>query len=75
MQEGAKKVTSRILMGKTDSHAPGAGPLVLDAHASVNWRKFLIRFEIYVVAKAKDEKPDKLTVKMLLHCAGPDAIE
>ena len=49
--------------------------IVLDAHASENWRKFLMQFEIYLVAKAKDEKPDKLKVNMLLHCAGPEAIE
>lgn len=27
------------------------------------------------MAKAKDEKPDKLKVDILLHCAGPEAIE
>ena len=31
-----------------------------------------MQFEIYLVAKAKDEKPDKLKVNMLLHCAGPE---
>ena len=73
LQEGTKKVTSRVLMAERDSRAPG--PLVLDAHASENWRKFLMQFEIYLVAEAKDEKPDKLKVNMLLHCAGPEAIE
>ena len=34
-----------------------------------------MQFEIYLVAKAKDEKLDKLKVNMLLHCAGPEAIE
>ena len=28
-----------------------------------------------LVAKGKDEKPDKLKVNMLLNCAGPEAIE
>ena len=73
LEEGTKKVTSRVLMAERDSRAPG--PLVLDAHASENWRKFLMQFEIYLVAEAKDEKPDKLNVNMLLHCAGPEAIE
>ena len=60
-------------MAEKDSRAPG--PLVLDAQASENWRKFLMQFEIHLVAKGKDEKPDKLKVNMLLHCAGPEAIE
>ena len=42
------------------------GPLVLDANAADNWRKFFMQFEIYIVAKGKDEKPDKLKVNMLL---------
>ena len=32
-------------------------------------------FEIYLVAKGKDAKEDKLKVNLLLHCAGPEAIE
>ena len=60
-------------MAEKDSRSPG--PLVLDAQASENWRKFLMQFEIYLVAKGKDEKPDKLKVNMPLHCAGPEAIE
>ena len=51
------------------------GPLLLDANAAENWRKFFMQFEIYLVAKAKDDKADKLKVNMLLHCAGPEAIE
>ena len=34
-----------------------------------------MQFEIYLVAKGKDDKADKLKVNMLLHCAGPEAIE
>ena len=34
-----------------------------------------MQFEIYVVAKGKDDKADKLKVNMLLHCTGPEAIE
>ena len=48
------------------------GPLVLDANAADNWRKFLMQFEIYLVAKGKDDKPDKLKVNMLLYCTGPE---
>ena len=40
---------------------------MLDANAPDNWRKFLMQFESYLV--------DKLKVNMLLHCAGPEAIE
>ena len=32
------------------------GPLLLDANAAENWRKFFMQFEIYVVAKGKDAK-------------------
>ena len=53
------------------------GPLVLDAQASENWRKFLMQFEIYLIVKEKDKKPDKLKVhvNLLLNCAGPEAID
>ena len=34
-----------------------------------------MQFEIHLVAKGKDDKADKLKVNMLLHCAGPEAIE
>ena len=51
------------------------GPLVLDAQASENWRKFLMQFEIYLVAKGKEKATDKVKVNLLLNCAGPDAIE
>ena len=37
--------------------------------------KFLMQFEINLVAKGKDSKPDKLKVNLLLNCAGPEAIE
>lgn len=43
--------------------------------AAVTWRKFLMRFEIYLVAKGKDGKPAKLKVNLLLNCAGPEGIE
>ena len=51
------------------------GPLLLDANAAENWRKFFMQFEIYLVAKGKDDKADEMKVNMLLHCAGPEAIE
>ena len=60
-------------MAEQDTRTPG--PLVLDANAVDNWRKFFMQFEIYLVGKGKDEKPDKLKVNMLLNCAGPEAIE
>ena len=34
-----------------------------------------MQFQIYLLAKAKDEKADKIKVNMLLHCAGPQAVE
>ena len=41
-------------MAERDTRTPG--PLVLDANAADNWRKFFMQFEIYLVAKGKDEK-------------------
>ena len=58
-------------MAEQDSRTPG--PLVLDTNAADNWRKFLMQFEIYLMAKSKNDKLDKLKVNMLLHCAGPEA--
>lgn len=51
------------------------GPLVLDAHAAENWRKFIMEFNIYLAAKEKDSKADKLKVNLLLNFAGSQAIE
>ena len=68
-----ENVANRVLMAERDLRA--SGPLVLDAHASANWRKFLMQFEIYLVEKAKDEKLDKHKINMLLNSAGPEAIE
>lgn len=51
------------------------GPLIIDAQAGDNWRKFLMRFEIYLIAAEKEKKSDKLKVNLLLNCAGSDAIE
>ena len=49
--------------------------MLLDANAAENRKKFFLQFEIYLVAKGKDDKADKLKVNMLLHCTGPEAIE
>ena len=38
------------------------GLLLFDANAVENWRKFFMQFEIFLVVKGKDEKPDKLKV-------------
>lgn len=51
------------------------GPLIIDAQAAENWRKFIMRFEIYLVATEKEKKSDKIKVNLLLNCAGSDAIE
>ena len=51
------------------------GPLIIDAQAADNWRKFLMRFEIYLIAAEKEKKSDKVKVSLLLNCAGSDAIE
>ena len=61
-------------MAERETHTK-PGPLVLDAQASENWRKFLMWFEIYLIATEKNKKSDVLKVNLLLHCAGPEAIE
>ena len=40
-------------------------PSILDANAAENWRKLPMQFEIYLVAKGKDDKVGKLN-KMLI---------
>jgi len=61
------------IMAERDSRMPG--PLLLEVNAAENWRKFVMQFEIYLVAKGKDDKAGKLKVNMLLHCAASEAIE
>jgi len=51
------------------------GPLILDAQAAENWRKFIMRFEIYLEASEKTKKSDKIKVNLMLNCAGSEAIE
>ena len=51
------------------------GPLIVDAQAAENWRKFIKRFEIYLVTAEKEKKADKVKVNLLLNCAWSDAIE
>lgn len=65
----------RNRMADSDSGHRTPGPLILDAQASENWRKFVMHFQIYLVAKGKDEASDKIKVNLLLNCAGADAIE
>ena len=50
-------------------------PSILEANAAENWRKLPMQFEIYLVGKGKDDKVDKLKVKMLLLCVGPEAVD
>ena len=61
------------IMAERDSRMPAS--LLLDTNAAENWRKFFMQFEIYLVAKGKDDLVDKLKVNMLLHCAASEAIE
>lgn len=50
-------------------------PSILEANAAENWRKLPMQFEIYLGGKGKDDKVDKLKVKMLLLCVGPEAVD
>lgn len=58
----------RCFTAEREPRAPG--PLVLDAQGSENKRKFLMQFDIYLVAKAEMKlRVNKLKANMLLYCA------
>jgi len=49
--------------------------LSLQGNPSENWRRWLQRFELYLVAKEKTKKPDETKIAMLLSAIGPEALE
>ena len=57
----------------TEMSAPS--PLDLNGNVSDNWRKFLQRFKIYLLATEKDQKPVAQQTAIFLHVAGEEAME
>jgi len=49
--------------------------LSLQGNPSENWRRWLQRFELYLVAKEETKKPDETQIAMLLSVIGPEALE
>lgn len=49
--------------------------LSLQGNPSENWRRWIQRFELYLVAKEKTEKPAATKIAMLLSAVGPEALE
>ena len=49
--------------------------LSLQGNPSENWRRWIQRFELYLVAKEKTKKPDPTKISMLLSAVGPEALE
>ena len=49
--------------------------LNLQGNMAENWHKWKQRFELFAAASGLSEKDEKVQVAMLLHVAGPDALE
>lgn len=49
--------------------------LSFDGNLEENWRNWIQKFEFYLLASEKSEKPDKIKCALFLHCAGERAIE
>ena len=49
------------------------GPLVLDANAASNWKRWYRAYGIYAIAMGVDEKPEDVQCCLFLHMAGDDA--
>jgi len=45
--------------------------LSLEGNSSENWRRWIQRFELYLVAKEKTKKPDPTKIAMLLSLLAP----
>jgi hypothetical protein len=45
-------------------------PLKLDGNVLANWIEWKRDFEVYRFATGLDEKPDKRSVNLMLHCMG-----
>ena len=50
-------------------------PLSLQGNLAENWRKWKQRFELYMTASGNDSKSDETKSAILLHVAGPEALE
>ena len=50
-------------------------PLCLQGNLSENWRRWRQRFELYLTASGNDSKDEGTKSAILLHVAGPEALE
>ena len=50
-------------------------PLSFQGNLSENWRKWKQRFELYMTASGNNSKSDETKSAILLHVAGPEALE
>ena len=50
-------------------------PLSFQGNLSENWRKWKQRFELYMTASDNSSKSDEIKSAILLHMAGPEALE
>jgi hypothetical protein len=49
--------------------------LLLEGNVADNWEKFKQRLDLYMIASAYDEKPEKVQASLFLHIIGPAALE
>jgi len=47
----------------------------LQGNPSENWRRWIQRFELYLVCEEMTKKPDPTNIAMLLSAVGPEALE
>ena len=50
-------------------------PLSLEGNVAENWRRWIQRWKLYVVASGVDKNPEATQSAILLHTIGQDAIE
>jgi hypothetical protein len=50
-------------------------PMMFSGDVAGNWKKFRQRFEIYLQASGKSNKPEKLKTSVLLHVIGEEGLE
>ena len=56
-------------------HLRPPGHMKFEGNVADNWRRWEQQFTIYMQAAEMGQKPPATQVAVLLHCAGPDALE
>ena len=57
-----------------DSHFKPPDYLSMQGNAGENWRRWLQRFELCMIAREADSKPEKTKIAILLSAIGPEAL-